>query len=185
MAEYYLISQLPSLDAVSDNAPLPITRERFEELCEHHLGQKALGVLGELTLLPPRDCDSHGSGFIQAWNTAERGLRLALGKVRAERMKKSFDTQNAILTPDQLRAAAEATGQEDPLEAEKYLNRFRLSFLETLRPMDPFSLDYVYYYGLKLRLLQRMRSFDTAAGTEAYRNIYDSIIRGDDQEVTQ
>ena len=185
MAEYYLISQLPSLDAVSDSAPLPITQERFDELCERHLGQKAISVLGELTLLPPREYETAGSGLVEAWNAAERGLRLALGKVRAERMKKSFDTQNVILTPEQLKAAAEATGQEDPMEAEKYLNRFRLAFLETLRPMDPFSLDYVFYYGLKLKLLQRMRSFDTAAGTAAYRNIYDSIIRGDRQEVTQ
>lgn len=185
MAEYYLISQLPSLDAVSDNAPLPITPERFDELCARHLGKKPLAVLQGLTLLPPREQNADEAGFVEAWNAAERGLRLALAKVRAEKMKKSFDTQNVMLTPEQLKAAAEAMQLEDPMEAEKYLNRCRLTFLETLRPMDPFSLDYVFYYGLKLKLLQRMRSFDTAAGTEAYRNIYDSILRGDNQEVTQ
>ena len=184
MAEYYLISQLPSLDAVSDNAPLPITTERFDELCSRHLGKQALKVLNDLTLLPPRQAEED-SGFASAWNAAERGLRLALAKVRAEKMKKSFDTQNALLTPEQLKAAVEACAQEDPLEAEKYLHRSRLAFLETLRPMDPFSVDYLYYYAVKLKLLHRIRSFDTAVGTAAYRNIYDSIIRGDRQEVTQ
>ena len=185
MAEYYLISQLPSLDAVGDNAPLPITQEWFDDLCVRHLSEKALAVLRELTLLPPRDCENDGSGFVEAWNTAERGLRLALGKVRAEKMGKVFDTQNIALTAEQLKTAAEATQLEDPLEAEKYLTRCRLTILDTLRPMDPFALDYVFYYGLKLKLLQRIRNFDTAAGVAAYRNIYDSIVGGDTQEVTQ
>ena len=185
MAEYYLISQLPALDAVSDNAPLPITSEWFDDLCVRHLSEKALAVLRELTLLPPRDCESDGSGFVEAWNSAERGLRLALGKVRAEKMGKICDTQNAMLTQEQLKAASEAIQLEDPLEAEKYLTRCRLAILESLRPMDPFALDYVFYYGLKLKLLLRIRNFDTAAGAAAYRNIYDSIVGGDTQEVTQ
>ena len=185
MAEYYLISQLPALDAVSDNAPLPITQEWFDDLCQRHLSGKALAVLQELTLLPPRDCEGDGSGFVEAWNAAERGLRLALGKVRAEKMNKVFDTSNATLTQEQLKAAAEAIQLEDPLEAEKYLTRCRLDFLEGLRPMDPFALDYVFYYGLKLKLMLRLRNFDTAAGKTAYRNIYNSIVGGDTQEVTQ
>ena len=185
MAEYYLISQLPSLDMANDNAPLPITQEWFDDLCGRHLSGKALAVLQELTLLPPRDCQNNGSGFVEAWNAAERGLRLALGKVRAEKMNKVFDTANAAFTPEQLKAAAEAIQLEDPLEAEKYLTRCRLTFLEALRPMDPFALDYVFYYGLKLRLLLRIRNFDTAVGAAAYRNIYDSIVGGDTQEVTQ
>ena len=36
---------------------------------------------------------------------------------------------------------------ESPMEAEKLLNRYRLDFLETLRPMDSFSEDFVFYYG--------------------------------------
>ena len=37
MAEYYLISQLPSLDGLGDNMPVPITEERFTELCRRFL----------------------------------------------------------------------------------------------------------------------------------------------------
>ena len=32
MAEYYLMSQLPSLDGVGENAPLPITEKDFLEV---------------------------------------------------------------------------------------------------------------------------------------------------------
>ena len=45
MAEYYLISQLPSLDAISDGIQIPITEERFLELCSHHLGKKTLSEI--------------------------------------------------------------------------------------------------------------------------------------------
>ena len=41
MAEYYLISQLPSLDGLSENVPMPITEERFFELCERFLNKKS------------------------------------------------------------------------------------------------------------------------------------------------
>jgi hypothetical protein len=71
------------------------------------------------------------------------------------------------------------------MEAEKFLNRYRLEFLESLRPTDSFSEEYVYFYGLKLRLLLRIRKFDTQSGEVAYRNIYDSVMNGEKSEVIQ
>ena len=97
MAEYYLISQLPSLDGISENAPLPITEERFAELCNRFLGKRAQEMLSKLTLSPPKNSENSGSALIDAWNERERNLRFALGKVRAEKMKKPFDTENRIL----------------------------------------------------------------------------------------
>ena len=42
MAEYYFISQLPSLDGVGENSQIPITEDRFIELCERFLKGKTL-----------------------------------------------------------------------------------------------------------------------------------------------
>lgn len=50
MAEYYLIAQLPSLDGLGDNMPIPITEERFLELCSRFLGKKAQKSLTEYLL---------------------------------------------------------------------------------------------------------------------------------------
>ncbi len=182
MAEYYLISQLPSLDGISENAPLPITEERFTELCDRFLGKKAKNEMKKLTLSPPKNSESSGSSLIDAWNESERNLRFALGKVRAEKMKKPFDIQNRILPVEYIKAASTASEMENPMEAEKYLNRCRLELLEALRPMDSFSEDYIFYYGLKLKLILRIRQFDTEAGEKEYRNIYNSIINGDKLE---
>ena len=49
MAEYYLISQLPSLDGIGENTPIPITEERFLELCSRLLGKKAQNKIKKLT----------------------------------------------------------------------------------------------------------------------------------------
>jgi len=179
MAEYYLISQLPSLDGISENAQLPITEERFTELCNRFLGKKAQELMKKLTISPPKKCDGQGFTLIDRFNESERSLRFALGKVRAERMKKPFDTENMILPVEYLKAANAAIEMENPMEAEKYLNRFRLEILETLRPMDNFSDDYIFYYGLKLKLILRIRKFDADAGEKEYKNIYNSILNGD------
>ena len=182
MSEYYLISQLPSLDGISENMPLPITEERFSELCDHLLGKKARNEIKSLTLLPPKNHEDSGSTFLKAWNERERNLRLSLGKVRAEKMKKQFDTGNRILPTEYIKIANMAVEMDNPMEAEKFLNRYRLELLESLRPMDNFSEDFVFYYGLKLKLFLRIRQFDTDAGEAAYRNIYNSILIEDSLE---
>lgn len=185
MAEYYLISQLPSLDGIGENTPLPITEERFTELCNRFLGKRSQKAMDKLTLSPPKNSESSGSVLIDAWNERERSLRFALGKVRAEKMKKAFDTENRIFPVEYIKAASTAIEIENPMEAEKYLNSYRLAILETLRPMESFSEDYIFYYGLKLKLILRIRQLDTKTGETAYKNIYDSILNGDRLEAKQ
>ncbi len=185
MAEYYLISQLPSLDSVSESTPLPITEERFLELCDRFLGKKVQNELRRVTLLPSKENQKSSSALVSVWNEGERLLRLALAKTRAEKMQKPFEEDLPSVPPALLQAVRTAVDTENPLEAERHLFRYRLAFLESLRPMDTFAEDFVFYYLLKLKLLLRMRQFDTDRGVTAYKNIYDSIMRGDRLEVVK
>lgn len=185
MAEYYLISQLPSLDGVGENTPLPITEERFLELCGNFLGKKAQQELRRVTLLPPKAPQKSSSPLVEAWNRGERELRLVLAQARAENLKKPFDEAVPSPSPALLQAVRAAVEEANPMEAEKILFRYRLTFLESLRPMDAFAQDYLFYYLLKLKLLLRIRQFDTDRGVTAYKNIYDSIMRGDRLEVVK
>lgn len=179
MAEYYLISQLPSLDGLSENMPVPITEERFFDVCNRILGKKAQEELSKVSLVPPRTYEPTSSSVMEAWNLGEQNLRLALGKVRADKLGKQFDTGNRTFTADLMQTVREAVEMDSPLEAEKALNRYRMGFLETLRPMDMFSEEFVFYYCLKLKLILRMRQFKAENGKSAYRNIYDSIMNGE------
>ncbi len=185
MAEYYLISQLPSLDGIGESTPLPISSERFAELCRRFLGKKAQGEFEKITLAPPRNPEKSSSALIEKWNEGERSLRLALAKLRADKMNKHFDAETQSFPAGLLQAARTAVEIESPMEAEKFLNKYRLDFLESLRPMDSFSEEYVFYYGLKLKLTERIRKFDSESGETAYRNIYDSIMNGERSEVIQ
>ena len=185
MAEYYLISQLPSLDGLSDNVPVPITEERFYDICNRILGKKAQKVLSKLSLVPSRAYESSGSAVLESWNRGEQNLRHALGKVRAEKLNKQFDTENRIFTTDLLQAVRAAVEMNSPLEAEKTLNLYRMEYLEAIKPMDIFSEEFIYYYCLKLKLILRMRQFDAESGKAAYKNIYDSIMNGEELEVRQ
>ena len=183
MSLYYLTAQLPSLDTVGAGSPLPITEERFVELCHRFLGKKARQCLDSLTLSPPREIERSGSSLVNAWNRGERDLRLALGVMRARRMKKAFEPGDVALSDEILKTAQTVAEMTNPMEAERYLFQYRLHFLESLRPVDIFAEDYIFYYGLKLKLVLHANRFDTAAGKLAYRNIYNSILNGDRLEV--
>ena len=45
-----------------------------------------------------------------------------------------------------------------------------------LQPLDIFSMDAVYAYGIKLLLVQRMKMFNREKGTDSYHKIYDTIL---------
>lgn len=179
MAEYYLMSQLPSLDGLGEDKPLPISEEQFLDLCSRFLGEKAQEEIKKLSITPPKNDIPSGSPLIQAWNEGERNLRLALGKVRADKMKKPFDFGNKTFSVELMKVVNTAAEMDNPLKAEQALSLYRLNFLETLRPLDTFSEDFVYYYGLKLKLMLYIRQFHTDAGETAYKNIYHSILHGD------
>ncbi len=183
MSQYYLMAQLPSLDAVSETTPLPITEKEFYRLCEGNIGENMWNALKGLTLVPARENEPSGFAFVDAWNTHERSLRLALAGIRAGKMKKTLGHDSEAVSADMLQIARVAADMEDPLAAENYLNRFRLEFLETMRPLDGFSENMLFYYGIKLKLISRIKQFDESLGQTAYRNIYDSIVGGGGQEV--
>ncbi len=182
MNQYYLMAQLPSLDGITDAMPLPITEERYFELCGRFLGKRAKKVLDGITLAPPRDRAASGASLVDDWNDEERRLRLALGAIRAQRMQKPFDVGGETLTDALLETARTAADMKDPLAAENYLCQYRLMRLEALRPADMFSEASVFYYGLRLKLLGRMRQYDAARGRLAYQTIYHSVLHGDEEE---
>lgn len=170
---YYLMAQLP---AISENAKeLPITENDFIELCSRFLDNKTLKAIKSLSLEPPLQNKSTGFSFIDKWYDFERNLRIALGQIRALKMKKDFPISDNI-SSDIMQMARTATGFESPLEAEEYLNSVRMEFLDNICPLDNFSTDAVFAYALKLKLICRMNMFTVKAGMESYRKIYDQIL---------
>ena len=174
---YYLVAQLPAFSVNDDSSQkLPLTVMYYKDLCSRFMSEKANEVAQNLTLEPPLESKSTGSAFLDQWYEKERNLRLALAQLRALKMKK--DTKDLPQTNDGevIQAARTATGMDSPLSAEQFLNQYRMSVLDRLAPMDMFSVDAVYNYGLKLMLAERMKKFNRDEGLASYHKIYDSIL---------
>lgn len=179
MAYYYLVSQLPNISASEGKANLPLTSEGFVELCSRFVSEKEKVILQNLSLVPAKELTSTGSKFLDTWYEKERYLRFALAQIRAQKMKKDSYSLPAGCTADIVTAARTAVGMDSPLSAEQYLYEYRLRLIDDIYPMDNFSIDAVYAYGLKLMLIERMRKFQVENGKTSYHKIYDTILDGD------
>lgn len=176
MDYYYLVSQLPNISTAESKTALPLTKDSFIELCSRFLSEDEKSVLEKLSLVPPKDCLSTGSVFLDTWYEKERYLRFSLAQIRAQKMKKDAVSLPAGLTADILQTARTAVGMDSPLSAEQFLYEYRVKLLDDLRPLNSFSIDAIYAYGIKLMLVERMRKFDTENGKSSYHKIYDTIL---------
>lgn len=174
--QYYLMSCLPEFSVSGDRSALPVTYDYFYDLCSRFLGKKEMDILSKLSLEPSRESSKTGSAFVDNWNDRERSLRLALAQIRAVKMKKKFNIGNEALASDAVQAARTASGMDSPLEAERFLNQYRLSVIDDMRPQNGFSTDAVYSYALRLQLALRMKKFDAEKGMVSYKKIYDRIL---------
>ena len=179
MAYYYLVSQLPNISAAEGKSALPLNEVSFKELCCRFLSEDEKSIVGSLSLVPPKDASSTGSVFLDTWYEKERSLRYALAQIRAQKMKKDAAVLPPGVTADIIQAARTAVGMDSPLSAEQFLFEYRIRLLDELRPLDSFSVDSVYAYGIRLMLVERMKKFDAEIGKTSYHKIYDNILDGD------
>ena len=174
--QYYLVSQLPDISAAGEKSALPITEKYYRDLCSRFFDDKQKLILDKLSVDAPRLPESTGSDFLDTWYEKERNLRFALAQIRSQKMKKDAYTLPAGCTADIISAARTAVGMDSPYTAEGFLFEYRIKLLDNLRPLDSFSIDAVYSYGIKLMLVERMRKFDVENGKQSYHKIYDSIL---------
>ena len=176
MAYYYLVSQLPNISTTEGKANLPLNGKSFIELAGRFISEDEKITLNGLSLVPPKELTSTGSVFLDTWYEKERNLRFALAQIRAQKMKKDSIPLPPGCTADIVNIARTAVGMDSPLSAEQFLFEYRIKLLDEIRPMDNFSIDAVYAYGLKLMLVERMRKFDVENGKASYHEIYDNIL---------
>jgi len=175
---YYLMAQLPG---IVPGAPTSITYGDFRETAERFLTRKDLGILAKLSLEPPRTPEKTGSDFLDRWFLRERGLRLALERARAAKLKRDINVsglEDAIINEatEAANAARSAVSFEDPLEAERFIDKARASYVAELLGTHSFDSEAVFAYGLMLLLHEREARFNAEAGSAAYTTIYNQIL---------
>lgn len=175
---YYLMAQLPG---ILPGAPVPITYGEFRENAERFLNNRDRALLEKISLEPPRVPEKTGSDFLDRWFLRERGLRLALERVRAARLKREINVsglEDAIINEaaEAANAARTASSFEDPLEAERFLDKTRAAYVSELLGTHSFDSEAVFAYALMLLLHEREARFTAEAGSASYTTIYNQIL---------
>lgn len=161
MAYYYLISSLPMLKA---DGAIPLSYDRFLELCQGALEEDKYRMLKELTL-------SSGKGpLVSEWAefygtlkdelTYQRNLRLG-------RKAKLPDVRNDSVS----KTVTLALNSKNPLAAEEMLLDLEFKKLDELVGVHYFDDYALFGYALKLKLLERKNSFDKEQGKAEFGRI--------------
>ena len=151
----YLISSLPMLNFL---APAPMSLENFFARCKNLIPEKELTILRKACQPESWALDLSCIRSLEQWRNFEITLRNELVRVRASRKK--IDSLKFLRLPDSPQAeishlALAAYRSHSILEAEKILDQGRWNFLETLSLGHYFDFDYLLFFCLKLKILER------------------------------
>jgi hypothetical protein len=165
---------LAALKTIRLGEKIPITEEYFLQFAEDTIDAKSYQIL-----LKSRWGLTEPTGFsfadrILSW---EKELRLELAKARI--LKLPFDTPPNLQASDgsyslleQVRAVM---ALDSPLDAERYLDQLRWSFLEETGARHYFDLEALVVYYLKLQLALRQEKFQVELGRDSFKKEYAAL----------
>ena len=165
----FFLSSLPEVRAGTEPAWTP---ERFVEEAGRNLSEQDFAVLKTLAESGP--CDHP---FVRAWRSFDTQLRNACARLRAA--KRGVDSRPFLHAHEgcdgflDRRVQAAFDSAPDPLARERALDDLRLERLASL-PEDPFSLEAVLAYYLRLSIVWRQTLPDPAAGRDRLRSLIES-----------
>lgn len=162
---YYLIASLPELRA---DGEMPLTYEEFLSLCQGNVSESDYELLKNLTL------DSKEGPLVSEWANFYGMLTKELNYQRSINLGKSY---SAVYDKDGIIAqvAASALSAKNPLEAERILLEYEFENLDSLVGLHMFD-DYVLFgYAIKLKLLERLTSFEQDKGKAEFQSLFDGI----------
>lgn len=162
---YYLISSLPELRSDGD---LPLRYQEFLDMCEPIVGKTTYRLLETLSL------HAAEGPLMKEWNEAYGAMTKELNYQRSLKLGKSYPVPEVKdYAASQVVSAALAAG--NPLEAEQILLDFSFRQLDQLVGLHMFD-DYVLFgYALKLKLLERQKSFNHEKGQAEFRRMLSTV----------
>ena len=173
---YYLMAQLPSIMPQADP---PMSFAHFKELALRFLNEKDAAVLEQITLVPPREAVHTSSPLVNEWIAFEQELRFSLEQMRAARLRREVRAPASGIPTSAFDVGAIVRGLaniDDPLEAERYLLKARLTAAEQLCKLHFYDREAVFGYGIVLLLSERASKFEMETGRAEYHIIYTQIL---------
>lgn len=162
---YYLIASLPELKA---DGEMPITYSEFLTCCQSNVSDSVYQLLEELNL------SSSEGPLVKEWGEFYGMLTKELNYQRSMNLGKSYSSaydKDGIIS----QVVASALSAKNPLEAEKILLEYEFENLDSLVGLHMFD-DYVLFgYAIKLKLLERLNSFEQTKGKAEFTSLFEGI----------
>ena len=162
---YYLMASLPELKADGD---MPFTYSEFLSCCESNVSDEEFEMLKNLTL------SSTQGPLVKEWAEVYRALTGELNYQRSLNLGRTYTS-----TYEKDSAAAQvvvsALSARNPLEAERALLEYEFENLDLLVGPHMFDAYAVFGYAVKLRLLERLSSFEHDKGKAEFETLFGGI----------
>lgn len=158
-AYYYLTATLPYL---SFGKEPPLAAGDFVAACGSWMTGRDMAVIEAAVSGENADTVS-GKGMMGAWNTFDEELRGEIARAREGGKKREGGG-----FPERLK---DILGEADPLAAEKKLEKARWDFIEDKAAGYYFDVNAIAAYGLKLRILERLATFDKDRGENFFYKV--------------
>ena len=158
---YYLISSLPMLSA---DGGMPFSYADFLKMCQSNVSEETYKLLEGLTL------SSDKGPLLEEWGAFYRSLSRELSLQRSTKLGKPY---TAVFDKEPASAAvvSAAVGAKDPLTAERILLDYEFDQLDMMVGLHSFDDDVLFGYALKLKLLERVCSFEKEKGKKEFNDI--------------
>ncbi|MBR0399684.1 MAG: DUF2764 family protein [Mogibacterium sp.] len=162
---YYLIASLPELKA---DGEMPITYDEFLSCCQSNVSDSTYQLLEDLSL------SSTEGPLVSEWSQFYGMLTKELNYQRSMNLGKSYSSsyeKDGFISS----VVNSALSAKNPLEAEKLLLEYEFENLDSLVGLHMFD-DYVLFgYAIKLKLLERLNSFEQSKGKAEFRTLFEGI----------
>ena len=154
---YYFLSA--SLPEIRLGERPPMTPGEFDAEAEMQLTPR------HYAMLTP---DSDDAPVFHAMHRFEEFLRTRIAKRRAEKLNIPFDVPEPEGFYTEVEAALSQLSQLAPAEREFETDKLRWRMLDELSALDEFGFDHLCAYRAKLRLAEKYRDRDEAAGKKRF-----------------
>ena len=162
---YYLIASLPELRT---DGEMPLSYEEFLTLCRGNVEEPTYELLENLTLR------STEGPLVKEWAAFYQMLHKELNYQRSLNLGRTYSSvyeKDAMIS----QVVTSALTARNPLEAEKILLEYEFENLDDLVGLHMFD-DYVLFgYAIKLKLLERLASFEQEKGKQEFQSLFDGI----------
>ncbi len=175
MNYYYLVSSLPMIN-LNQNAGVPITLERLNELCRENLTAKDLEIYESIDLTG--EIDGCRSKVVQTYRIWDINLRNAILARRVEnRVAAKYKKEELEFFSEIEGLIQEAGSKANALERELFLDELRIKKIDELTAHSLFDIEFLCAYKLKLILISKYSRLSADAGEEKFNELVDDIIK--------